>query len=504
MEINYLLVCAAIVSLLGSGTAVNPGARIEITQNGLNYMIKQALPYLKSTLNSLSLPDISGKDECHYSLTNMHIGDIDLPSIDGTIGSNGLTLKGEGIGLSGGVDYSYKCAFFLHGSGNVDLGVTDASLSFTILVDKDDSGHPVLKPNGCSLDITNIDIKFHGSLSWLANLFKGTIKDKLKSYANDKACSKLSDLIQEKGNSFLQDFQTQMKIDDIVQIDYSLVNNPVFSNQELQVDVKGEFVSINPNAAKPPFSPTPISQVSESSKMAYLVASSYLANTAAYVIYEEGYLQYNVTPDTLHGKINIPLTTVLFQDLIPAFYNKYPDMNITLNMYATSPPFLKVTPGEARLQGSGVIEFAVYDSNCDNAVVHAFSLEVDGSTEVKVGLHQTAGATNVTGEVESLDLEVTIQNSEIGTINATKITNIIEKFGNQIIIPLLDNYAKVGWPVPVVYGVELINSEIILGSDYILVGTDVDYEPQQSLQQDAVQEDVSEDNVQKLNSHVHF
>ena len=93
------------------------------------------------------------------------------------------------------------------------------------------------------------------------------------------------------------------------------------------------------------------------------------------------------------------------------------------------------------------------------------------------------------------------QDTEVGTINATKITNIIEKLGNQIIIPLLNKYAKVGWPVPVVYGVELINSEIVLGSDYILVGTDVDYEPQQL---GTVQEDMSEDVTQKVSHHVHF
>ncbi|KAI6654701.1 Lipopolysaccharide-binding protein-like [Oopsacas minuta] len=503
MDCKSLLAIATLICIISSGSADSPGARIEITQNGLNYMIEQALPYLKSTLNRINIPDISGKDECDYSLSNINIGDIELPDIQGVTGSGGLTLKGDGIGLSGGLDYSYKCPLWIHGSGNVDLDVTDASLSFTLLVDKDDTGHPVFNPNGCSLDISDIDIKFHGSLSWLANLFKGLIGDKIKSYANDNACSKLLELIQQKGNSFLQDFQTQKAIDDKIVIDYSLITNPIFSSTDLEVDIKGEFTSINPNAVKPPFSPSAIPQASESSKMAYLVASTYLANTAAFVINEEGYLQYNITPDTLPAKAEFLFTTLIFQDLIPAFYNKYPDMNLTLNMYATKPPILKVTPGEARLQGSGIIEFAVYDANCDNAIVHAFSLEVDGSTEVEVGLKQVAGATNVTGKIESLDLEVSILDTEVGTINSTKIKDLIDLIGTNLLVPLVNKYTGVGWPIPIIYGVELQNTEVTLGNDYIMISTDVDYEPQLS-QQQKLEDDDSQPVMKRLTSRVQF
>ena len=58
-----------------------------------------------------------------------------------------------------------------------------------------------------------------------------------------------------------------MPIEDLVEIDYSLVDDPTFSNVDLQVDIKGEFVSIRPDYESPPFPAPPITQITESSRI---------------------------------------------------------------------------------------------------------------------------------------------------------------------------------------------------------------------------------------------
>ena len=506
MIISFIAL-VTLLTVINPSSGDNPGARIILTQKGLDFATQTALPILKSTLKEIKIPGISGdKMGCHYKLSNFHIGNIQLPETEFSVstGTSGLTMKADDVSLSGGVDYSYRCFLGIGGSGTADLGVSDASISFTILVNKDATGHPILEPNGCSLDISKINIEFHGSLASLANLFKGTIKEKLQSYAKSNACSKLSDLIKNKGNSFLQDFATEMSIDDIIVIDYSLVNNPMFTNVDLQVGIKGEFTSTNPEAEKPPFKPSPIPEVADASKMIYLVASPYLVNTAAFVFQEEGYLKYNVTPETLPSGEIVIFNTILFQDLVPEFYNKYPDMNITLNIYLIKPPLLKITTEEARLQGTAVIEVAVYDANCDNAIVHAFSLEVKGSTEIKIGLNQVDSKTNLTGKIDSLDFQISVKDTEVGVVNATKLTELVHLLGKQLIIPIVNKYASVGWPIPTFYGVELENSEVTLGNEYILVGTDIKFETKQpllqALGQDKVSQTQSSDKVSQMQS----
>ena len=478
-----ITVIATSIIFASLGAADNPGGRIVITRNGLNYLSQEGMQYLKTYLHTahIDVPDQKGGISiCHGALTNIIISGIHFDEFSVELGPNGLTLKATDLTISGSLDYSFNCV--IYESGSIDFGVSDGSLSLTLLVQRDDDGHPTVETDSCSISISKVNIDFSGFAAKILNLFDGMINGIIKLVLDNNGCSIISDLIKNDLSPIVQKYQTSIDIGYLVEIDYSLVDEPIFSNVDLQVDIKGEFLSVRPDYEKPPFQAPPIPQITEFSRMAYLLISSYPANTAAYVFYEEGFLHFNETPTHLlpANKIipTIGITTVLFQDLIPEFYNKYPDMNITLNMYATSPPFLKVTPGEARLQGSGVIEFAVYDTNCDNAVVHAFSLEVDGSTEVKVGLYQTAGATNVTGEVESLDLEVTVQDSEIGFINATEITDLIHLLVESLALPLVNGVANVGWPIPNKW-VELVDSEITLGDGYILIGTDVIYQPQQ-------------------------
>ena len=506
MKIDFFTILMILV-VMPRGWGEDPGARVLLTKTGLSYLVEKVMPFLRSEINSLSNlgEDISGeKVGCHYHLKNLKIGDVKLSEPSLLPGNSGLMLKVDSVSLTGSGDYDYHCPLWIHGSGKVDISTSDSSLSLDIQINKDQTGHPQLVSESCSLDISNLHIDIHGSLSWLVDLFKGLIEDKLKSYANDKACPAIKDLIQKQGNTFIETFPIKMEIDKFTQIDYSLVDNAVSTEQYLQIDVKGEFISTNPNAEKPPFSPSSIPELQETGRMVFLVLSPYVANTAAFVFQEAGLLQYNVTPNSIKSSIPIPLSTLIFHELIPGFYTKYPDMNITFNIYSTKPPILEVDTGAAMLHGSGVIEFAVYDSNCDNAIVHAFSLDIEGSTEVKVGLNRTSTYTNVTGEVESFDVQVYLKDSSIGPVNATKLTELINQLSKQFLVPIVNRYIKVGWTIPVVEGVKLENLEIKLGQGYILVGSDVSYNPEldQSLKQDG--ENTGDSVMKKLRPHVRF
>ena len=505
MKIEFLTFVITILVLTPWGLAENPGGRVLVTKSGLSYLVDKIVPYLEPELSSLNIPEITGeKADCHYSLKNFKISNVKFSTPALVPGDSGLMLEVSGVGLSAAVDYEYHCFLGIHGSGKVDISTSDSSLKLDILINKDETGHPKLVSKSCSLDISNLKFDVHGSFSWLVNLFKGLIEDKLRSYANSKGCSALSDVINKKGNSYIQTFPTELKLEEFMEIDYSLVDNAVFTNQYLQFDVKGEFISTDPKADKPSFPPPSIPELSETGRMVFLVLSPYLVNTAAFVFQEAGLLRYNVTPNLVDSKIPIPFTTIIFQQLIPAFYDKYPGMNITFNVYSTKPPILNVDPEKAMLHGSGAIEFAVYDSNCDNAIIHAFSLDMEASAEIKVGLNHTATGTNITGEVESFQVQVNVHDSAIGPINATELTALISQIGQQFLVPIVNRYTRVGWPIPVLHGVELENLEIKLGQGYILVGSDIKYDPK--LEQTETQEEsVNENSVmKKLRPHVRF
>jgi len=47
-------------------------------------------------------------------------------------------------------------------SGSCDISVSSVALSLSVLVGADSQGHATLSTTGCSLNIGNLDIHFHG------------------------------------------------------------------------------------------------------------------------------------------------------------------------------------------------------------------------------------------------------------------------------------------------------------------------------------------------------
>ena len=88
-------------------------------------------------------------------------------------------------------------------SGSVDISISSVSLAVSVIIGmsvihtasascclhslfpfctgNDTQGHATLKTTGCSLNIGNLDVKFHGGASWLYNLFDSNIESSIKS-----------------------------------------------------------------------------------------------------------------------------------------------------------------------------------------------------------------------------------------------------------------------------------------------------------------------------------
>lgn len=126
-----------------------------------------------------------------------------------------------------------------------------------------------------------------------------------------------------------------VKVGDVAEINYSLLQNPVFTTNYVEtfhkvwahacacvcrsiclslvaicasvvggydvlcfvlIDLQGEFLSIS-NPKEAPFSPAPLPNISSTSAMIYVWLTDYLVNSAAYVYQSAGELTYTVTPN---------------------------------------------------------------------------------------------------------------------------------------------------------------------------------------------------------------
>ena len=121
----------------------------------------------------------------------------------------------------------------------------------------------------------------------------------------------------------------EIQLDKISEIDYALLEAPNFTSTYIETNHKvrpnltfdpfdlsyftaselnfstyththpqGEFFAIA-DPVEAPFTPPPLPPVNDTSRMMYVWLTDYIANTAGFVYQSAGFLQYNVTPNTV-------------------------------------------------------------------------------------------------------------------------------------------------------------------------------------------------------------
>lgn len=477
MTIKCYILSVILSCCLQLAWPVNPGFRTAITEKGFEYIVQVGLPILEAQLNNLKIPDIKGdSDGVHYEFTNIHIGTFKIPKASITTGAGGLTVSASGISLSvSGAHWHYK-TWVVSDSGSADVSVSSTNLKVTVKIGRDTRGHATLSSSGCQCHIGNLNIHFHGGASWLYNLLEGLIIGTLEDSLSGQVCKQAVEAINTQGNKAINSLPVQVNIDKTALIDYSIVKNPVFNAQYMETEHKGEFLSrTKPHEAT--ISPVALPPVGSPVRMLYIWLTTYIANTAGIVYEEAGELKTQITPDEVPSSIPIKLNTNSFKALIPGLYNKYPGMNMTLFLNATTPPVLTVDPKGANVTVFGDVDVCVYDSKNGNKITPAFNLSVIVYTNATLSVKEEGNMPYIIGKANFIGAKFSLKYSSIGSFDAQLLQDAVNFLCEGFVVKELNKYGAAGLQIPLVDGVQLVKPEIKFGNDYIMIDTDINYKP---------------------------
>lgn len=461
-------------------TKANPGIRLRFTDKGLQLVDTVAIQLLSKKVKTATIPDISGDADTplghiSYSLSSVHFNSFSIPSSTfKTDPGIGLTLQISGAQVSVSGNWHYRKDHWPHvsDSGSFDLDASGIALSVSAKLGADSTGHPSIATSSCSSSIGDVNIHFHGGASWLYNLFDKYVAGKIKDTLQDKLCQEVSDVINNNAEKELSTFPVIKRLDKYALINYSLVSSPIFNESYLDVFIKGEFQSVTaPKEA--PFSPVSLPADSESAKMAYVWLTDYVVNTAGLVYQDAGFLNETVTPSMLPPNFSYPLNTSTFKLIIPKLYLMYPNCPMKLVVHSTLRPTISTTSAGIALSMTGEVE--TYAQLKNGSFVYTFTMGLNISATVKIAVRQT----NITGHVDTVKVKVNLIKSAIGdiSINMKLLQFALDAFADQIIAKQLNKIGDVGFPLPVVDGVQLVNAEITSGKGFNLIETDVKYSP---------------------------
>ncbi|KAK6982418.1 LBP/BPI3.2 [Biomphalaria glabrata] len=184
----YLVIAVAIIPTLSQ----NPGVKMRVTQNGIDYAEKVAKSALTEKLNNIRLEDVSGKDgKFEYWLKNFRLENVAIPDIDMSFnpGQRGLTMNLRNLGVDVLLDYRvrYKLLFVpISNSGGVSVNFRGVEMTATVGIDQFEDTSPRLVSRSCSAAIGDFNINFSGSMAWLLNLLKGLFRGKIRDTIRSK------------------------------------------------------------------------------------------------------------------------------------------------------------------------------------------------------------------------------------------------------------------------------------------------------------------------------
>ncbi|XP_029932359.1 bactericidal permeability-increasing protein-like [Myripristis murdjan] len=454
----------ALVAFISVASGRNPGVQVKLTQKGLDYARQVGMEKLKQKLQTIQIPDFSGKSKVKYSLTNVRIVGMGIPNSALTLAPGtgiSMSIRDAFINVRGNWRVRYK---FIRTSGSFDLDVNGLSIGTTISVTSGAGGRPVVSSVNCGASIGSTRIKFHGRASWLYNIFRKLIERPMRKKMEEQICPRVSDTVSDL-NPRLQTLNVLARVDKHAEIEYSMVSSPVVTQSSIALNLKGQFYNIGRHQ-EPPFSPQPFSMPTQQ-HMVYMGMSAFTANSAGFVYNRAGILSVSITDDMIPSVSPIRLSTSSFGVIIPEISRRFPGLKMKLTMSAASDPMVIFKPNNMTI--TAVATVTAFAIQADSTLSPLFVLKLDTSVSAAMSVTQM----RLGGTLSLNKMEMSVQSSNVGNFQVSVLNNFIPTVLRWVVIPIVNTELRKGYPLPELQNMQLMNTQLQIMQDYLMIGTDI-------------------------------
>jgi lipopolysaccharide-binding protein len=483
MTTSFVCYIVLVWTVASSGSAASPGLQIRLSQPGLNYAAGVAVDVLAKSVLQLKIPDQHGSTDIKvgkvsYDVTNIRVTNFIKPGTTVSINPDqGLTwrLSNAGVSVHGNWHYKYRLLFIvIQDSGSFDGDVSGASLTESITLGQDPTGHPTIASTGCQCNINSVSIRLHGGASWLYNLFIGNVEGPLRNSLQSQICTAAQNAINQNARQQLATLPIEFTIDNKWLFDYRLTSPPAFKAGFVDSFHKGEFF-FKGETAEAPFQADAF-PVTAGDQMLTILVSDYILKTMGYVLYKHDILKYNLTKNDLppdeRGFLNTTCTSVAcFGFLIPQAGKAFPNASAELEMFASSYPTATISSTDIQGNFAGIIAYRARLSN--GSLVPMFRTKVSAVVNLDVTLNNMV----LRGNLTKLTPTIQVVETQIGPIPDFILNGVFNLAAKLFIIPGLNAIGQKGIPIPSIKDVQFSNTKLEKDNHCLRISTDVRYSP---------------------------
>ncbi|XP_010457566.1 PREDICTED: putative BPI/LBP family protein At1g04970 isoform X2 [Camelina sativa] len=445
-----------------------------VSQNGLDFVKNLLVNKAIASIIPLQIPRIEKYMRIPFLggidvvVSNLTIYELDVASSYVKLGDTGVVILASGTtcDLSMNWHYSYSTWFppieiSDQGIASVQVEGMEIGLSLGL---KSDEGGLKLSLSECGCHVNNINIELEGGASWFYQGMVNAFKDQIGSSVESTIAKKLTEGVSDL-DSFLQSLPKEIPVDDKAALNVTFTTDPILKDSSITFEIDGLFNKRKTNHVLKSFRESVSSVICPgNSKMLGISVDEAVFNSAAALYYNAEFMQWVVDKIPEQSLLN----TAKWRFIIPQLYKKYPNQDMNLKISLSSPPLVKISEQYVGANVNTDLVINVLEAN-KVIPVACISLVIRGSGALQVMDN------NLGGSVSLQDFSMTLKWSNIGNLHLHLLQPIVWTVIQTVFVPYANDHLEKGFPLPIIHGFTLQNTEIICSSSEITVCSDVAY-----------------------------
>ncbi|KAJ8754852.1 hypothetical protein K2173_015364 [Erythroxylum novogranatense] len=444
-----------------------------LSQKGLNLGKDVLINKAVSSMIPLQVTDIEKSvkipliGKVQLVLSNIEIYSVNVASSYVETGETGVVLavSGATANLSMKWKYSYRAWIVVisdHGEASIRVKGMEVGVNGSLT---EQAGSLKLSLLDCWCHVKDISIEMDGGASWLYQVVVNAFQAPIRSAIEKAVSKKLREGIG-KLDSRLQSLPKQIPVDHVAALNVTFVDNPRFSNSSVGFKINGLFTAVDKFLLQSYQKGLHTSaSCNTPAKMIGILMDEDVFNTAALVHFNAGYMHWEFDEFRNQSLLN----TSAWKYLYPELYSQYPDDNINLNITVTSPPVIRIL--ESGIDATICLDVTVEVLDAGEVIpVASVSLVIDTSCSPQILRNRLAGV------LKLKTFHVSPKWSKIGDLHMQLVQSVTHAFLKTIFLPYVNLRLMKGFPLPVLHGFTLQNTDIHYEYSKMVICSNLDLE----------------------------
>ncbi|XP_073411356.1 BPI fold-containing family C protein-like [Dendrobates tinctorius] len=449
----------------------NPGAKILITEQGLQKGVEYLVSEMMSNNTVYKLPDMVGREniaseDMSYEFTQIRM----VKFHHGTISSQWVPETGMHVIMENGkaiINSNWKLdTWLIKDSGSSVLTLNGLSVNIMMGIRRIDPGVPSIYLLDCQSSVQDVDIQMLGGVSYVFDSLKEPIETVVKRSVTQQLCSSMRNEVKKWDQSFNQ-LNLNLTLNHLIKFDLSLVGNPEISDLYANMGLKGHFHSPNASHNGNTFSPAPITIPVQNGAMLYIGISQSSLESLCSAYYSAGFMTFQVS-QMMGSK---ELTTSELANYIPEISQHFPDATpVKIELHSTRPPLVFLQLNNLTIQFGGSLQTHAYPS--ENETKSIFNVNIVATFQASISLAEAIGAQglNFTGSLTFNRLQIEGRHPDSKGQKGDVSEKRVQELFRDVVMPVVNEKLAGGIFIP---SNILTNATVSIQQGFAIVAADM-------------------------------